>query len=124
MRFLSVLCLVLFSTTLQMPMAGSASIPTYGAVLLEIEAVPNPNPTGFALNLDRTAEQIHFRIYSVARNLVLESYGGSASNGWSQASLPDGVANLPNGMYYVSCSVRGTDADWCVPKVCKMVILK
>jgi hypothetical protein len=107
-----------------MPKVGSASIPTYGAVLLEIEAVPNPNPTSFALNLDRTAAQVHFRIYSVARNLVMESYGGSVSSGWSQTSLPDGVSNLPNGLYYVSCSVRGTDADWCVPKVCKMVILK
>ena len=124
MRFLSIGFLI--GSLLWLPSrALNAYIPTYGAVLLEMQPVPNPNPYSMALHVDRDAALVRLRFYSRAGILMLDTtFGGGAANGWSQVGLPPQVAQWPNGTYYVLGNVQGAESDWSEARGCAMVILK
>lgn len=64
-------------------------------------------PPFLLVHLNAPARDLRWRVYTVALRRVAQGDTGPKGAGWSRASLPAVVEDLPNGLYYWSVAV-----DW------------
>ena len=75
--------------------------------ILDLQAVPNPNPGSVALQLSGPADEVQVDVYSVAETKVASRVSGACNAGWSRVPLPLGWAeSLPSGVYYLRAVAR------------------
>jgi hypothetical protein len=71
--------------------------------VLQLAAVPNPNPSSVAVQLGGPADGISLKLYTTAMVLIRAlNAPGSPAGGWVRVALPaDWTHGLANGTYYL-----------------------
>jgi hypothetical protein len=94
--------------------------------ILQAMPVPNPNPTGLAVQLDGPADGVAVKIYSKALTRVLNlKVDRRLSAGWSTVALPVGWSSgMARGLYYVVVRPITGGAEGKGPGPVKLVCLR
>jgi hypothetical protein len=92
-------------------------------VIARAVAVPNPNPSVIAVDLEGSADGIQGTLFSVAEVVVDRFQWGPQPSGWSRLPLPAAFRSLPDGVYYLRLqAVR--DGIVSASVVVKLVLLR
>lgn len=86
--------------------------------------VPQPNPKFLSLHLDSAADEVRVRVYDQGYQRRAQWQVQSVASGWVQLALPPELLGLPNGLYFMKASARGSGGTWSREASGPLVVLR
>jgi hypothetical protein len=76
--------------------------------ILSSAPLPNPNPTGFDVEIQGRCEEATLSLYSPGMRLLAKSKAGALGPGWVTIPMPAGfTAGAASGLYYYHVDISG-----------------